>query len=315
MKSTKLAWLISLALGTCTGTAAFAQPAPTGDGSDLGSAAAGAGSADPAPTPVPVETPNPTPPPPTPTTPLPTTTIDSTPGSAPPAALEKHEAKEGDAGGEEAEPNVDNSQYINWFSPHYGGKDYYGGTLGDGNMDFKDVHGKPVHETTDEEKMSPPFLAMLFNFALFLLVLAKYMRPAGHKLAQERHDLIKNALDEAAKLRKQAEDKLAEYEAKLSKADAEIKTMVEGMKADAEADKARMLAAADKAAAQMKRDAELRIGAEIEMARAVLTREVTAAAAAATEKLLRERTTDQDQSKLVGNFIADMQKVERGSSA
>jgi F0F1-type ATP synthase membrane subunit b/b' len=59
----------------------------------------------------------------------------------------------------------------------------------------------------------------------------------------------------------------------------------------------------------MKRDAELRIAAEIELARALLTREVTAASAAATEKLLREKMTAGDQQTLVGAFISDVQQA------
>jgi F-type H+-transporting ATPase subunit b len=79
------------------------------------------------------------------------------------------------------------------------------------------------------------------------------------------------------------------------------------MRVDAENEKQRILAAAEAQAQLMKRDAELRIAAEIELARAQLTREVTAAAAAATEKLLREKMTAGDQQALVGSFIADVQ--------
>ena len=84
----------------------------------------------------------------------------------------------------------------------------------------------------------------------------------------ERHDTIKTALDEAAKLREQAADKLAEYEARIKDVDVEIKKLVEGIRADAEADKARILDNAAKQAAQLKKEAEQRIAAEIELARA-----------------------------------------------
>jgi F-type H+-transporting ATPase subunit b len=57
---------------------------------------------------------------------------------------------------------------------------------------------------------------------------------------------------------------------------------------------------------QTKRDADLRIAAEIEMARAQLTREVTLAATAASEKILREKVTPDDQRKLVSNFLSNM---------
>jgi len=185
----------------------------------------------------------------------------------------------------------------------YMGKDEFGGPLGDGKMTDPES-GNVVHE---EEPASPPFVFVLFNFAILLGLLAWKGRPIARQVAQERHDLIKTALDEAARLRQQAADKLAEYEARLKAADAEIKQLVDNMRATADNDKAMILAAAAAQAAQMKRDAEQRIAAEIELARAQLTREVTAAAAAATEKLLRDKLTAGDQQQLVAGFIADVQ--------
>jgi len=220
----------------------------------------------------------------------------------------EHHGEDGspaDADAEEPDP----SRHFNFFgfSPghvfDYRGKDEYGGELGDGKMVDPQTQ-RVIHE---EEPASPPFLFMLLNFAMLLGLLAWKGRPVAQKVAEERHDLIKTALDEAAKLRQQAADKLAEYEARLKDADAEIQKLVDGMRVDAENEKQRILAAAAAAAQHMKRDAELRIAAEIELARAQLTREVTAAAAAATEKLLREKMTAGDQQALVGSFIADVQ--------
>ena len=196
----------------------------------------------------------------------------------------------------------DPTKHWNWFGIHYG-KDLAGGKFGDGtNLD--PATGKTV--AGPEEPMSAAIIFMFFNFAILMAILWWKLRPAGEKLAVERHDQIKAALDEAAKLRKQAQDKLAEYDVKLKDADAEIKKLVEGIRTDAEADKARILANAEKQSAQMKRDAELRIAAEIEVARAMLTREVTAAASVATEKLLRAQMMPGDQQKVVASFIADL---------
>jgi F-type H+-transporting ATPase subunit b len=194
----------------------------------------------------------------------------------------------------------------NWFS--YKSKDVYGGPLGDGKMVdhdgnvVMDSHGR----VAEEEVMSPPFVFMLLNFGLLLLILAKYGGPAARKLAEERHDQIKTALDEAAKLRDAAEKKLTEYETRIKDVDAEVKKLVDGIRADAEADKARILAAAQKQAEQMKRDADARIAAEIEFARAALQREVAIAASGATERILREKVTGDDQSKLVSTFITNV---------
>ena len=192
----------------------------------------------------------------------------------------------------------------------YMGKDEFGGPFGDGNMTDPET-GNVVHE---EEPASPPFVFVLFNFAILLGLLAWKGKPIAQKVAQERHDLIKTALDEAARLRQQAADKLAEYEKRLAAADAEIKQLVDAMRADADSEKTRILAAAEAQAAQMKRDAEQRIAAEIELARAQLTREVTAAAGAATEKLLRDKLTAGDQQQLVAGFIVDVQGATGGGS-
>lgn len=202
------------------------------------------------------------------------------------------------------EEHEDPSRHFNFTNMDYRGKDELGGKFGDGKM-IDPATGHVV--AGEEEPMSAPFMFMILNFAILMGILVWKLRPAGHQVARERHDQIKTALDEAAKLRQQAADKLAEYEKRLAAADGEIKALVEGMRKDAESDKARILDNAEKAAAQMKRDAELRIAAEIELARAVLTREVTAAAAAATEKLLREKMNADDQQKLVGSFITGVQ--------
>jgi len=225
-------------------------------------------------------------------------------------AAEHHGEEAGAAheGGGHGDPTQHFNFASHWFD--YGKYDVYGGKMGDGEMvDAKtgevvmDAHGKPA----EEEVMSPPFLFMLLNFGLLLLILAKYGGPVAGKLAQERHDQIKTALDEAAKLREQAQQKLTDYEARIKNVDDEVKKLVDGIRADAEADKARILEAAAAQSAQMKKDAEARIAAEIEFARAALAKEVAMAATGATEKLLREKVTADDQTKLVTTFLTNVQ--------
>jgi len=227
----------------------------------------------------------------------------------------EHAAEAGGGEGGEAKHeghHEDPTKHFNFLgSPgeHYG-KDVMGGPLGDGEMVLED--GTKVHH---EEEMSPPFIFMILNFVLLLIILAWKGKPIVEKLAADRHDQIKTALDEAAKLRKQAADRLDEYAKKLAAADAEIEAMVKGMRADAEADKKRILDAAERQATQMKHDAELRIAAEIELARATLTREVTQAATAAAEQLLKDKTTASDQQQIVTAFITGVQQAASNQEA
>jgi F0F1-type ATP synthase membrane subunit b/b' len=222
------------------------------------------------------------------------------------------------AGGHHEDPTKHWNWASNWFS--YGKKDVYGGPLGDGKMvdhdgnvvmhpkEIKNADGttSTVMEPAEEEGMSPPFVFMLLNFGILLIILAKFGGPVAAKSARERSEQISTALEEAAKLREQAQNKLTEYENRIKDVDAEVKKLVDGIRADADADKARILAAAAKQAEQMKKDADLRIAAEIDLARAALQREVAVAATGATEKLLREKVTGEDQTKLVTTFIGNV---------
>lgn len=205
-------------------------------------------------------------------------------------------------GGEAAAAHHDPSKNFNFFSLHYG-KDQYGGKFGDG---VQGPHNEP------EEPMSGPFLFMLINFGILLVLIGKYGSPVARKMAETRSDTIKGALDEAAKLRQAAADKLDEYSAKLAAAEAEMATMLTNMRADAEHEKQRIMAAAEEQAIAVKKDADLRIAAEIERARFELAREVAVAAAAAAAKLVREKATGADHAALVDTFVKDVEAAARG---
>ncbi|HVV83251.1 MAG TPA: hypothetical protein VHE35_09230 [Kofleriaceae bacterium] len=219
---------------------------------------------------------------------------------APPIHILTTEKQEQHEGPVEAES--DPTRTYNFFHMHYG-KDQYGGKFGDG---VQGPHNEP------EEPMSAPFAFALINFGILLVLLGKYGGPAARKMAETRSDEIKSALDEAAKLRQAAAAKLDEYSTKLKAAEAEMTSMLTNMRADAEVEKQRILAAAEAQAAAVQRDADLRIAAEIDRARTELAREVAVAAAAAAEKLLRERTTPADQVAMVDTFIKDVESAARG---
>jgi F-type H+-transporting ATPase subunit b len=208
----------------------------------------------------------------------------------------------GEGGGEGHEAadhgahHEDPSKYFNWFghiapfgSSSYKSLDKQGGTLEPG-----------------ETHMSVPFVLVLVNFGIVLFIIGWKVGPMATQMAAKRSDEIKGALDEAARLRNQAKEKLAEYDSKLRAAESEMAKLIEDMRKDAESEKARIIAAAEAQAAALKKDAEERIAAEIDRARVSLQREVTAAAGLVAEQVLREKTTAADQAALVDTFLRDV---------
>jgi ATP synthase F0 subunit b len=196
-----------------------------------------------------------------------------------------------------AAPAGDPTEHFNWTDIGYKGKDVAGGELDKG-----------------DEPMSPPMILMLVNFGIVLILIGWKVRPPVMRYVRKRHESIKHALDEAARLREEAKRKLDEYTEKVSEAEAEVDKMIKEIRADAEAEKKRIIADAEAQAKALTRDAEARIAAEIERARATLEREVIAVAIAAAEKMIRAQASTADQTRLIDTFISEVQSEAGGSN-
>jgi F-type H+-transporting ATPase subunit b len=168
----------------------------------------------------------------------------------------------------------------------------------------KDVHGDPIEG--DAHPMPPPLMFALLNFGIFVALVVWKGGPAIRRFVRQRHTDIKDALDEAARLRDEARAVLDDHKQRLDRADAEIESLVTEIRAEAEAEKQRILEQAEVQAATMKREAESRIEAELDRARAALEIEVVAAAIGRAVEILQARTTPADHAGLVDGFIRDI---------
>lgn len=153
----------------------------------------------------------------------------------------------------------------------------------------------------------PPALFMFINFAIFAGLILRFGRPALRRYMESRHTLIKDALEEASRIRAEAKAKLEEYSQRIADVDSEVDTLISEVRADAEAEKERIIEEGRQHAERLKRDAEARISAEFARARQDIEREVVVAAVAAAEKLLREKASPQDKSAFVDDFIAHLE--------
>jgi F-type H+-transporting ATPase subunit b len=156
-----------------------------------------------------------------------------------------------------------------------------------------------------------PFGYMLINFGVFAMIM---VRLAGKPLKQyvaDRHANIRKDLDEAAKLRREAEAQLREYEKKVANVDAEVSALVASIQKEAEAEKERMLAAATAEAARIKTEAERQITAEIARARLELRRGVIEAAVAAADELVRKQVGADDQRKMAERYVTDLESATK----
>ncbi|WP_428265809.1 ATP synthase F0 subunit B [Haliangium sp.] len=200
-------------------------------------------------------------------------------------------APSGGHGAGHGEGHGDPSAHFNWTDIGYGDKN---------------VMGEPIEE--GGEPMSPPFLLLIVNFAIVVGILWWKARPPILRFVQGRHEGIKDAIEEADRLRAEARKKLDELNERLEEAEKEIAGMKDDIRKSAEAEKKRILADAEAQAEAVKADADKRIEAEISRARTILEREVVAAAVAAAESLIRDKATGDDMIRLTESFIGDVEK-------
>jgi F-type H+-transporting ATPase subunit b len=180
---------------------------------------------------------------------------------------------------------------VNWSDLGYGEKDIDGGTLDKGDT-----------------PMAPPLLFALLNFGVFAGLLYWKAGPALSKYLANRHEAIKNALEEAAKLQEEAKEKLKEYSARIADADAEVNALIAQIRKDAEAERTKLVNDAERQAERMKQDAEARIESEFLAARRGLEREVVAKAVEVAERLLTEKSSAADHGILFKSYISDLKK-------
>jgi F-type H+-transporting ATPase subunit b len=153
---------------------------------------------------------------------------------------------------------------------------------------------------------TPPFLAMLINFGI--LVAGYYAlgkKPIAAAL-RSRRDRIAKDIEEAQRMRREAEKRAKTYQAKLDKLEDELKVARDALVRAGEAEKERIVTEAQAKAQRMRKDAEFVVEQELKQIRVDLQRETVEAAIATAEELLKKRVTQADQERLAEDYLSDL---------
>lgn len=154
--------------------------------------------------------------------------------------------------------------------------------------------------------MPVPFGALALNAAILYWLLIKFgKKPIGDALKARKLGIMKG-MDDAAKMKAEAEASLAKYQKKLDEIDDEVARIKREAKEQSEAESARILSEAKERRARMERDAHKLIEQELKAARENLVRETVRAAVKAAETTLTAKVGDSDQQRLGDEFLASI---------
>jgi len=159
----------------------------------------------------------------------------------------------------------------------------------------------------------PAYGAMLLNFAI-LMILYYWLGKAPIAAAlKNRRASVAKEIEEAKRMRDEAEARAVKYQEKLQNLEAEVREMRESLKAAGEADRDRIVREAEEKAVRMEKDAKFLVEQESKQIRAELTRSAVEMALAAAEELLKKRITPADQERLAEDYLSQISKRPSGT--
>jgi F-type H+-transporting ATPase subunit b len=145
------------------------------------------------------------------------------------------------------------------------------------------------------------------NFLLLAGVLVYFLRKPFSSFLKERSELLRKAIDDAAKARTEAAEKLTAVETRTAKLADEIAGMNAKMDVEAAAEARRLQETAAVEISRIRAQSEFTGAQEVKKAREELRREASLLSARAAEELVRKTLSPEDQERLVRE---NLEKIE-----
>jgi F-type H+-transporting ATPase subunit b len=146
----------------------------------------------------------------------------------------------------------------------------------------------------------------VLNFGVLLFILLKFGGSAVNKTLATRHQQLKTDLDEANRLRQQAEDRFRRHEERLANLEREIEAMLKSISQEAEQEKARIIAGAEEKARRIQDETRFTLDQQVKEAELRFRGEVAQAAVKIADELLRRSVTPGDEQRLAQSFVNEL---------
>jgi F-type H+-transporting ATPase subunit b len=176
---------------------------------------------------------------------------------------------------------------------------------------FARAEGEAAAEHAGGEAEEAPKLDLgklglqILNFAVLAGVIGWFGGKAINKALVARHDQLKADLVAASEARASAERRAAEQETRLVSLEGEIAGIRAGIMQEAEAEKQKLIAAAEERAKRIGEETKFLLDQQVKQAEASLRREVAEAAVKIAEQLVTRSFGAADQQRLVDTFVND----------
>jgi F-type H+-transporting ATPase subunit b len=149
----------------------------------------------------------------------------------------------------------------------------------------------------------------IVNFALLVGILVKFAGKPLKDFFVNRHNAVKEKLDEAEKTLKDAMTLKQEYEGKLANLDAEVETFKKGIMEEVEREKRKMIDEATAFASKLKDQAAHTYQQEVKELMEKIKEDIAKLTIERAETLVADRFTKEDHGRMVEIFIDKMRSL------
>ena len=152
----------------------------------------------------------------------------------------------------------------------------------------------------------------VIDFLVLIGVIVWFARKPIRNFVTSRRERIVSEMEEAQALRKEAMEKLNDYEQRLEHIETEIQEILENAQKAGEEERKRILVEATTTAEQIRTDAKTRLEQEGRKLRLALQEQLVDMAVSAAQKGLKTQLTGGHQDQFVDDYIDQVQHVEGG---
>lgn len=206
-------------------------------------------------------------------------------------------------------------------APHFDQINWWHGMIGVDNVksqspSFVDKLLWRYHNPTnpcDEKNQQTPLLASILNLAVLGYIVYRFGRkPIGEALVKRKQGIM-SEIETAARLERDAQKRLSEYEDKFDQIHDTLKALKAEYAAQAEVEKKHIVAEAEERRARMRRDAEFRVEQELRATRIALMQQAVGDATSAAEEIIRKRTAQADIDRMSEDYLASLRTAMASS--
>lgn len=157
----------------------------------------------------------------------------------------------------------------------------------------------------------PPWGTYAINLALLLAGYWYFGKDAIKNGLKARRARIKQDIDDAQRMLKEAESRAKKYQKKLAELDADVETATRSLVEAGGMERDRIVREAKEKAARMERDAEFLVEQELKQMRNDIVRETLDATVVASEEMLKKTLGPADHERLAEEYLEQLSSMKQ----